>query len=236
MKIYKDSLNEVQEGEGDLQSVAWDLLSAARGVAEKSYLAGRFEICREWCGHVGDAACYFLLGDWMEKVPNDDGIIDPHCWYEAQPCWTWTLYLEMGLGWSAIGGAWDIVDSLCEFLTPKIEYDDEGGKVGREYYLALADWLRGNDVSRVEEVKRLRGSGSKSYHLLCDIMTAIEDGQEAQLAKAFTVYVKHFLKRRRHEQHFPLDATFLWNYAKKKGVRCELAEDTSIYLFELPTE
>jgi hypothetical protein len=43
--------------------------------------------------------------------------------------------------------------------------------------------------------------------------------------------VKLFVKRRDHEEQFPIAATFLWHVAGHKGLNPELPEDSAKYIF-----
>ncbi len=214
----------------------WLVMSYATDAAKGAYLAGDWSTCGQWCRKAAAAGIDYLLGDWRNQVKTDDGKIDPAWWFEKPDGMDWVLYLDETLAWSAIGGHWDLVDKLLTFPRPEIAPDSDG-KVARAYYLGLARWWQDDaDVSWIAELKKLRGAGSKHYHLLADIVAAIHSGDSKALAKSFVQHVKHFLKARDSDQRFPLGASFLWNVARRRDLACEVPDDTGKYLFTLPRE
>lgn len=217
--------------------LAWFLESKADMAVKALYLRGRWRECREWCRKMGEAAAYFLMGDWKAKQPHDDGTIDPDAWFEKKATMTtWVIYLEHGLGWSAIGGHWDVVDRLLEFPTEKILADSDG-KAPRSYYVGLARWWKNeDDLAWIEETKEIRGAGSKGIHLLCDAVAAIAARDSKALAAALKKYIPWFLKQRPHDQYFPIGAMFVWHVARRKGLEIDLPEDVDKFFFRLPEE
>jgi len=206
---------------------------AAR-IAENLYLSGRWSECIEWCHKTWEAHEYYFFGDWQEKEPHDDGLIDRRMWFEEEPTMTWAQYFDLFVPWVAVGHYWDLVSRLFEFPRPGVGADLDG-PAPRAYYIGLAQWWRDRqDTQGLEEAKSVRGAGSKYYHLLCDIAMGISVQNEATLKKAFPKAVQHFLKRRDHEEQFPMAATFLWNVAKHDGIILEMPEEISKFLFEIP--
>lgn len=216
---------------------AWLLLAFAEAAAKYSYLAGNWSVCAQWCRITADEGIYFLFGDWREREVNKEGKIDPKCWFEEPKTREyWALYLEEALGWVAVGHCWDGVSQLLQFPRPEVGVDDDG-PVPRAYLLGLARWWRDRqDIAGVEEAKRVRGAGSKYYQFLCDIAVEIPTKNQATLQKLFPKCVEHFIKRRDHEEHFPLAATFLWNVAKRDGLKVQVPEEIAKFLFEIPQE
>jgi hypothetical protein len=215
----------------DPWNVANSLMNWSELATLGSYLAGHGEIFSKWSRIAADSVIYYLFGDWREKQKHDDGTIDPDRWFEEQPAMTWITYIEDGLCWASVGGHWELVDKLLKFPQPKIAADDDG-KVARGYYLGLAAWWKNpQNLAGIKETKELRGAGSKAYHLLCDAVAAIAAGDKPALEKALDQYIQLFLKRRDHEEQFPINATFLWHVARRKGLKPELPEETAKYIF-----
>ena len=213
------------------------LQGTAARIANSSYLRGEWDLCRQWSRTAGERTLEFFFGDWRFHEKHDDGRIDPDAWYNEEDADYWCTYIVEGLAWSAIGGHWDLVGELLTFPSPKIAPDPNEGKVSHAYYCGLARWWRDNDdVSWIEEVKGIRGAGSKAYHLLADTVGAIAKNDPDAAAKPLTKYVQMFLKRRDHEEQFPLAATLLWNIALHKGMKPPVPEELAIYLFSLPRE
>jgi len=202
--------------------------------AKWSYLAGHQGPFAEWSRIAAESVVYYLFGDWKKKQKHDDGTIAPERWFREQPSalnMTWVMYLADGLCYGAAGGHWDLVDKLLTFPEPTIQPDSDG-KVARDYYLGLASWWKDpQDIAWIKEVNELRGAGSKAYHLLCDAVAAIAIGEKRSLEKVLDQYVKLFIKRRTHDQQFPIAATFLWYVARRKGIRLELPEESAKYIF-----
>ena len=215
-------------------NIAWFLMSDSEWVAENSYLAGDQATCTKWSRIAAESVVYYLFGDWKKKQKHDDGTIDPERCFRVQPSalnLTWARYLADGLCWGAAGGHWELIDRLLAFPEPTIQADDDG-EVARDYYLGLARWWKDpQDIAWIKEVNELRGAGSKAYHLLCDAVAAIAIGEKRSLEKVLDQYVKLFIKRRTHDQQFPIAATFLWYVARRKGIRLELPEESAKYIF-----
>ena len=214
--------------------VAWFLVSDSNSVAQGSYLAGDRRHFAVWSRIAAESVSHYLFGDWRKKQKHADRTIDPQRWFRQRPSsanMTWVMYLEYGLCWATVGRHWDLVDKLLLFPEATIE-SDERGSVARGYYLGLATWWRdARNLNWIEEVKGLRGAGSKAYHLLCDIAAAIAATENPVLERALRQYVKLFVKRREHEYQFPIAGTFLWHVARYRGLRPDLAEETAKYIF-----
>ena len=235
----KERFERFQAMKGGVESwtplnVAWFLVSDSSSVAERSYLAGHEDVVAEWSRIAAESVIYYLLGEWRNKQKHDDGTIGPDRWFREKPSSmndTWVMYFEWGLCWAAVGGHWNLVDKLLTFPEPSIEADDDG-RVARGYYLGLATWWKNpKDVDWIDEVKGLRGAGSNAYHLLCDAVAAIAASEQQALERALDQYVKLFVKRRDHEEQFPVAATFLWYVARRKGLDPRLPDETAKYIF-----
>lgn len=213
------------------RDVAWFLMSDSEFVAKQSHLAGHQETTTEWSRIAAESVVYYLLGDWKSIERHEGGVVDASRWFRQQPADTWVMYLEPGLCWGAFGGHWDLVDELLSFPKPDIQPDDDG-RVARDYYAGLASWWRDPaSLDWINEVKGVRGAGSKGYHLLCDAVAAIAAADRTALERSFDQYMKLFLKRRAHEEQFPVAATFLWYVARRRGLTPELPEETAKYIF-----
>jgi hypothetical protein len=213
------------------------LWSAACSGAMYSHLLGRWQECIDWGTKTANAAIFYLLGDWHETTINDEtGQKGRDGWFGRFPASNWTMYLDEGLCWGAVAGCWERIDRMLTFPEPWIAEDYEG-KALRGYYLGLARWWKDpTDVAWIDDVKQLRGAGSKGVHLLSDAILGISRRDAQTTAVALKKYVQWFLKRRDHEEQFPVQATFLWHVAQRKGLTLELPEDIQIYLFRLPDE
>lgn len=205
-------------------------------VVDTYYLQGEWTKCVEWCLKLGEATDNALQGDWRYKDFREDGRIDPDAWFEKSPCLTWVMYLSDGLAWSAIGQHWALVDSLLAFPTEKTVPDDDG-RAARNYYVGLARWWKDSaDVAWIGSVKEARGAGSKGYHLLCVVVEAISKKDPQTTATALQKYVEWFLKQRLHEEQFPLNASFLWQVARRQGMALSLPDEIDKFLFRIPEE
>lgn len=219
----------------DYWDCACHLNSTSSLIAEAYYLEGAWANAIVWARRVGDALSYYYFGDWTARTTHDDGLIDVGRWFRVESM-MWTVYLDMDLAWVAVGRHWDFVDKILEFPTQEILADDQG-PAARAYYLGLARWWRDRaDVAGLEEAKSTRGAGAKMYHLLADIALGITNRDERGLATAFPKCVEHFMKRRDHDEQWPMSATFLWNVAKRDGLQVSLPEEAACYLFEIPDE
>lgn len=234
---YEESLLRI--GVGDCERGwhdAWHSWGIAQLSAKSSFVLGRWEECRDWCKKAAITSIFCLLGDWREKTPTEDGQIGRRAWFARFPADNWTMVLGDGLNWAAVGGHWDSVDELLLFPQPWVAEDYEG-KAARSYYLGLARWWKDKqDLVWIDEVKQLRGAGSKGVHLLCDAVAAISQRDAEATASTLKKYVEWFLKRRDHEEQFPVSATFLWHVARRSGLEIELPEEIDIYLFRLPDD
>jgi hypothetical protein len=239
---YQSSINDFHKYMGQKDgtrfqnplNIAWSLIGDSESAAKWSYLAGHSDAFAKWSRIAAESVIYYLFGDWKNKQKHDDGTIDADRWFRVRPSslnMTWTTYLNDGLCWAAVGGHWELVDKLLTFPQSDIEADDDG-EVGRGYYLGLAAWWNDEkNLGWIKEVKELRGAGSKAYHLLCDAVAAIAARGKPALEKSLDQYVKLFVKRRDHEEQFPIAATFLWHVAGHKGLNPELPEDSAKYIF-----
>ena len=228
---YKfEALKDGTESHSPL-NVAWFLIGDSEATSKRSYLAGDQETFTKWSRIAAESVVYYLFGDWRNKQKHDNGTVDADRWFQQEPVMTWVIYVADGLCWAAAGGHWDLVDKLLTFPQANIAADDEG-RVARGYYLGLASWWNNPEhLTWIGEVKELGGAGSKAYHLLCDAAAAIAASNKAALEKSLDQYVKLFIKRRDHEEQFPVAATFLWYVARRKGLRPELPEESAKYIF-----
>lgn len=213
---------------------AYLLASGANRIASASYLLGHWNVAKEWSGKTAEAGINYLFGDWKYKTTHDNGKVDAEAWFEQEPSIKWAEYLSQSLAWAAIGDYWNYVDRLLEFPTPRVTSDSDG-RIARDYYLGLARWWKdASDVSWIADVKQVRGAGSKGVHLLCDAVRAIQCGNGDSVTSALKSYVEWFLKRRAHNDQFPLPAMFIWHVARRKGLTVHLPENIDMYIFHLP--
>ena len=217
-----------------MPTIGWLTVSAAESAAENTYLAGHWKQVVKWSQTLAEVLEDYLLGDWLQNTKTEKGKIDPGHWFESPSPQGWVSHLESGLAWAAVAGHWQSVDRLLVFPQPKIQADD-GKKAVREYYLGLARWWKDpSDLAWIDDVKQAGGAGSKNYHVLCDAVAAITATDAKALGKALTKNVQDFLKLRKHDSQFPWGATFLWNVARRNGLKCTVAEGVAPFLFELP--
>ena len=219
-----------------LRGLAVSVVMNANLVVDTFYLQGRWQKCIEWCRKLGEATDNALQGDWRQKDRHEDGRVDPDAWFEKSPCLPWGIYFSDGLAWSAIGQHWQLVDRLLAFPTEKT-VPDRQGRAARNYYVGLARWWKDPmDLAWISSVKGARGAGSKGYHLLCSAMEAISKSDPKATATALQKYVEWFLKQRLHEEQFPLNASFLWQVARRQRMTLAVPEEIDRFLFRIPEE
>lgn len=235
--LASENPREHPDNKGGLSwmSLATTAASKAASIAFLFYLKGQWDECVEWAARAGDAYDYYFFGDWMAKELYD-GQCAPEKWFEDDDPMSWVWEFDMDIPWLAVGRHWGYLDRAMRFPRSAVPPDDSG-PAARAYYLGLADWWRDRrDVAGLEAAKSVRGTGSKFYHLLCDIALAISSHDLSHLPKDFVKSVDVFIARRDHAEQFPMPVTLLWNVARHDGLNVELPTETAKFLFEIPGE
>lgn len=215
------------------RNCAWIRSEGAESLAMASYVNGEWPEFIKWSLRTGETLRYYLLGEWMEKEPHDDGEIKPNRYFREEPE-TWCLVMDFNLPWVAVGCHWNLVDEIMKFPASDIAADGSG-QVAKAYYLGLADWWRNREnTAGLQAARETRGRKSRLYHELCNSAVAISEKDTATLGKRLTKYVELYLKQRDHDQQMPMPATFLWNVAKKDGLEVGVDPEIGKYLFEIP--
>lgn len=197
--------------------------------------AGHWKVVHEWSKLTISDASEYLLGDWQYQKSWDGEPIEAG-YFEKSPSY-WDYVLEAGLGWGSVGRHWNEVTRLLSFPSEMVVPDEDAGLTGLAYYRGLSRWWNDrSDFRWTEEVKQIRGRGSKTFQLLSDIVCGISERSTEKLQKAFPKFVEYFVKRRDHNEQFPMAAIFLWNVAKMDRMIVNLHEDVAKFLFELPEE
>ena len=200
-------------------AVADSLVSQAAGQTWQYYLTGNWNESANWCAKVVECTEYYFGGDFRNE-PSD--------------YFDWVANVEQGLGWGSVGGYWEQMANLLtypfEALSP-----DSAGKCEREFYVGLGKWW--NDHSEIEwisDLKKIRGAGSKYYHLLGDAVQAIVEENNDALNKNLEKCIKQYFKSERGDYEFPMAAVFLRNLAECEGLKVSVPEDIDKYLFHHP--
>jgi hypothetical protein len=212
-----------------LLDMAWLRCSVSDTLCVVYYLRAERQETRQWAIEAVAGVEYYLFGDWREKAITDEGGVDPDWWF-AQSI-SWTDQLCDGLCWGAVFGLWESIDKLMAFPTEKIGKDLEGA-VPRAFYIGLARWWADHeDVSWIDDVKDMRGAGSKDYHMRCDVLNAISAQDVSLVSKTFTEYLQFWVKRIKDcPQRLPKGAAFLYHVAQREGMVIDLPNELSMHV------
>ena len=203
-------------------SLAIAAIDVADICAQDSYLLGQWDECRVWSKKLCASTLYYFFGSWKSQQTHDDGKINEDRWFGKEPALDWCDYLRSSLCWSGVFRSWELTDALMKFPREEVCADSDG-HVQRAFYLGLAKWWRNSsDMSWIEDVKNIRGSGCRGFHILCDACRDISISDNESLTENLNAFVRQFIEKRDHDEQFPLDASFLINVARRIDLECDL--------------
>jgi hypothetical protein len=229
------SLQEEKAGRKP-EDAAWLAGSVVQTLCAVYYLRGDWQEVQRWGAEMANVVEYYLFGDWRESALTDEGLVDPEWWFKTLGS-TWTHQMAHALCWSSVLSLWDHIDKLLTFPSEEVKKDLQGA-APRAFYIGLAKWWRDHaDLSGLEDAKKIRGAGSKDFHMRCDVLTAISSGDAAMVQKSFIAYLKFWVKRvKRWPQDLALGPTFVWHVARREGFVVDLPDELSIHVIVLPDE
>jgi len=199
--------------------VAGSLVSKANGLASQWFLLGEWNKFKQWSPTLLECVEHYFFGAFR---------------LEEKDFGTWVYKLGQGLGWGSVGGLWSSIDKLLSYPIDTLPPDEEG-QCAHQLYIGLAQWWKNrSDLDWVDQVKNVRGVGSKYYHLLADCVRSIATKDNPGFNKNIEKCIQQYYKSSRGAFEFPMAAIFLRNLAEREGMTVSVPEDVDKYLFKLP--
>ena len=227
---------DLERPESDLCMLASLQHSQNEQLCLAHYLLGEWDNARRWIVQLSEASEFLFFGDWPERQRTDDGIIDPRWWwYGNHRAVNWSIEFSVSISWLAAADLWDQIDRLMEFPVPELQPDLEGKLIAR-YYQALARWWNHDmDETGLLQIRQMRGSGSRDVHSLCEILQMISHRDASGLSRIFATYLKRWEQTKKDcPQCLAMEASFLWNVARRFGVEFDLPNELKQQLIIFP--
>lgn len=213
----------------------WEVPLCKTRVALCYYLLEDILNARSYAREVVEDVLEFLYGDWRKTAKTDLKIADPGWWQKHS---SWMMPFQVGILWASALGDWKSLRRMAEF--PQLDVDVSPGytKADRDYYLAIACYLRDGENAEIAPLAaRIQGETKLKPQLLLRVLQGIRRQKESAFNEALSAYLRYFRKsefrKRMLTSLFAIDGTFLINLARYKGLRVAYPLEYEDYVINL---
>jgi hypothetical protein len=168
------------------------------------------------------AADEYFFGSWRSKVyKSDEGErVDAAC---LRQHYDWIGDYEAALLWASVLGDWKFLKKLGTYPTPDCQADNDYGKQGRDFYVAVGAFLREAPEAELERLLERASAGPKRlYKLAVTVMRAgiVRDAVAFQdgLIELLKYYKKSEFPKKLVTKYVSVEGTFFVHWAEKEKI------------------
>lgn len=205
--------------------------------AAAHHLSGNNDRARHYGQRAIVAIKAYFFGDWRTKVPTDDKKIDPRWWRDKE---SWSDEFRRSVCWAMVLNDWESVRQIAAYPDHGRSMEESGidkKPARREFFIALAEFLRGDPVRNVaQEVEKASGATWRGTSVLAHTLDAIINKDQAAIQKYlidfFTIHHK-WKGKRSIDDFISIEGTIMFYLAAHEGHAIELPPKLRPYLIEL---